>query len=242
MAEPLISCPVCGHPTRKHNASGCTIGDRFDGCWCSETPEDINPPAPEPVPAGPVEFKLPPAKPGDEDLVQVATVERFGDLVEVEREAPGPRPILDAVPPVDEPMERELVGELRGPDFQAYIAEPAGYDTATEEDRQIQTDPPRRTPGATCECGLADIAANAGLHRRHCSRYSEPRVDGNPPAKRRGRPPRTGAVAYAAPGEVLGAWRSYACRTCGNRRYEAHDCCGGPAMPVTLTMTRGHGG
>jgi hypothetical protein len=60
--------------------------------------------------------------------------------------------------------------------------------------------------------------------------------------KRRGRPPRTGAAAYAAPGEVLGSWWSYACQTCGSRRYEAHECCGRPAEPVTLTMTRGHGG
>ncbi|HEX7993604.1 MAG TPA: hypothetical protein VF506_06745 [Streptosporangiaceae bacterium] len=169
MAEPLLSCPVCGHPTGNHNASGCTIGGRFDGCWCSEAPEDIN--APEPV---------------------------------------------------DEPVARELVGELRGPDFQAEITES------------------RRTPGATCGCGLADVPANAGLHKPHCSRYI-----GLPATvhsvKRRGRPPRTGAAAYAALGEVLGSWRSYSCQTCGSRRYEAHECCGGPAEPVTLTMTRGHG-
>lgn len=50
------------------------------------------------------------------------------------------------------------------------------------------------------------------------------------------------AVSLPPPSGVLSAWRSWVCLTCGNRRYEWFECCTVPATPVTLTMTRGHGG
>lgn len=66
MAE-VVSCSLCGHPTRKHGSGGCSMGGRHDTCWCTETPESIA--ASAPVDLGPVDFRLPPPRPGDEDLV-----------------------------------------------------------------------------------------------------------------------------------------------------------------------------
>lgn len=175
MAELLLACPVCGHPARKHDGSGCTLGGRHDGCWCSETPEDINPPA---AAAEPV----------------VECVEPDGPSCRVcgctdDAACPGgcwwvPDPLKAG----DLCSACAPVGELDGIGSE-YIKDPAERIAA-----------------------FAEIAPE----------YVVP-------------------VEREATGDVMGSWHSYACLSCGGRRFEAHECCGAAAEPVTLTMTRGHG-
>lgn len=253
-----MSCPVCGHPTRKHDDGGCTLGHSGEACFCIMAPEEINPPDPQQV--DPVDVERADAAEDLAAMVEAGLTFRPDQTVELVDDVEDPKTAdVPAVPAVGQSIavafdgadfgtvvvveevthdaERlALVVEQFDVSSVQFLGSTADLAGPPQPPAGVAAEPPAEAPPTVDEVApppstelTASRPARPGRPRK--ARLAAPRRAGvrrTPPVP----PP-------AAPANrPLHWWDSWHCEECFSRYFTPRVCCSREAIPVRVTVTR----